>query len=151
MTDLVGETSRSVGSPAKPPFVLGAVSGNAAPIVGKHPATQQSKRIAQPEPVFNNKMKEPGLTTLPSDTLAHDRSSSSMSTPAISHVPYAQPEPAKTVSNLLSLAALTLVVDDLFSRPNIQSAPHSARKTKYATEEERRKAISIALKGTCWF
>ncbi|KAL2193456.1 hypothetical protein P885DRAFT_45425 [Corynascus similis CBS 632.67] len=91
-------------------------------------------------------MKEPGLTTLPSDTLAHDRSSSSMSTPAISHVPYAQPEPAKTVSNLLSLAALTLVVDDLFSRPNIQSAPHSARKTKYATEEERRKAISIALK-----
>ncbi|KAK4248291.1 hypothetical protein C7999DRAFT_13707 [Corynascus novoguineensis] len=91
-------------------------------------------------------MKKPGLTTLPPDTIAHDRSSSSTSTPAISHVPYAKPEPAKTVSNLPSLGSLTLVADDSFSRPNVQSAPNSARKTKYATKEERRRAISIALK-----
>src|SRR5690349_6230585 len=113
----------------KPP-ALEAVSGNAGTAVG----TSSMQQNATPKPVF--KMKRTGFATLPQETPARDRSSSSTPTPATSHGPYAEPEPAKIVSDILPPQVPSTPGPHLSPvAPRAHSASDVTRKTKFATDE----------------
>jgi hypothetical protein len=58
---------------------------------------------------------------------------------------FTEPEPARIVSDILPPPSTP--TPDLTTRSEANSAPNGARKTKYATDEERRRATSLALKG----
>ncbi|KAH6632341.1 hypothetical protein F5144DRAFT_573747 [Chaetomium tenue] len=117
-------------------LALGTSSGNVE-ITTNAPSTQQN---AGSKPVF--KMKRTGFTTLPYGTLAAFPGSRP------------EPEPAKIISDILPplIPGFPATPDQSFSNPAPTIHPASAptsdrlRKTKYANEEERRKATSLALK-----
>ncbi|KAK3294303.1 uncharacterized protein B0H64DRAFT_184045 [Chaetomium fimeti] len=116
------------GSSAKP-LALGAISNNVGAAVGAA-TTQQN---AGSKPVF--KMKRTGFTTLPPHF------------PAASHGSRPDPEPAKIISDILP-PQLPATPAQTFSNtlPMTQPTSDGPRKTKYANDEERRKATSLALK-----
>jgi hypothetical protein len=140
----VADATNATDSTTKP-LALGAVSGNAGTTIGT-PSTEQN---ATPKPVF--KMKRTGFATLPAtlpqETPARARSSSSTPTPATSHGPYAEPEPAKIISDILPPQVPSTPVPDLSAAPpKAHSASDGTRRTKFTTDEERRRATSLALK-----
>ncbi|KAK4126455.1 hypothetical protein N657DRAFT_615213 [Parathielavia appendiculata] len=96
------------------------------------------------KPVF--KMKRTGTATMPPATPVRDSNSSWRAMPATSHGPYGayEPEPAKVFSDILPPSSTPIPHPTQHSEAN--SAPNGARKTKYATDEERRRATSLALK-----
>ncbi|KAK3307314.1 uncharacterized protein B0T15DRAFT_529880 [Chaetomium strumarium] len=109
---------------------LGATTASVAP--------RQDETTTQ-KPVF--KMKRTGLASLPQLLTGHDASLSRSLTPTTPQDSPLEPEPAKVVSDILA--------------PQAQASPTPAmditpldgtRKTKYANDEERRKATSLALK-----
>jgi hypothetical protein len=102
--------------------------------------TISTQKGVVPKPV--SKMKRTGGPTLPHATPVRD---TSRSTPATSHGPYTEPEPARIISDILPPPSTP--TPDPTTLPEANSAPNAARKTKYATDEERRRATSLALKG----
>ena len=106
--------------------------------------TQQ--RVVVSKPVF--KMKRTGQSTLPRAIPTPGRWSN-IPTPTSPHGLYAEPEPAQIVSDILPpQPPSTPTPDAMAAQPKPNSASDSTRKTKYATDEERRKATSLALKRT---
>ncbi|KAK4098319.1 hypothetical protein N658DRAFT_499560 [Parathielavia hyrcaniae] len=107
-------------------------------------STDSTHHTAVPRPVF--KMKRTGTATMPQATPVRDSKSSRRATPATSHGPYApsEPEPAMVLSDLLPPSYTPM--PHLTTAPEANSAPSGLRKTKFANDEERRKATSIVLK-----
>ncbi|KAJ4289478.1 hypothetical protein N0V88_006960 [Collariella sp. IMI 366227] len=100
-------------------------------------------------------MKRTGHATLPPPTPTIDRSisqSSTASPPATFQGFFTdlEPEPAHIVSDILPLTPQlppsTPSWDVSSARVKVHPASEGSRKTKYATDEERRRATSIALK-----
>ncbi len=146
----------SQGLPARPgvsepsstaePVALAAVSGNAAAGLATAP---HDARAPDSKPVFM--MKRTGQATLPQATPVRDRSWSAAGTPTpASHGPSpTEPEPAQIVSDILPPIPLsTPITLPSAAHPVSTPASSTGRKTKYATDEERRKATSLALKST---
>ena len=152
----------SQGLPARPgvrepsstaePLALAAVSGNAAAGLSIAP---QDARPPDSKPVFM--MKRTGHATLPQATDTpvrdRDRSWSGTPTPASSHgqgPSPTDPEPAQVVSDILPppQPLCTPIQTTFAAQPTSTSASNNGRKTKYTTDEERRKATSLALKRT---
>ncbi|KAK4234912.1 hypothetical protein C8A03DRAFT_18267 [Achaetomium macrosporum] len=90
-----------------------------------------------PKPVF--KMKRTGHGSLPQLTPIHGASLSRSLTPTTPQDPPVEPEPAKVVSDILAPQAPSTPAMDM-------ARSDGTRKTKYANDEERRKATSLALK-----
>jgi hypothetical protein len=113
---------------------------------------------ATPKPVF--RMKRTGHANLPPGINTPTRDGSTPLSPA-TYTPTppaatlvvldSEPEPAKIVSDILPPThppPSTPMLDSISapSIPNPSPASDGTRKTKYATDEERRKATSLALK-----
>jgi len=125
------------------PLALATVSGNVGTTTGMSPTRQ---RVVVSKPVF--KMKRTGQSTLPRAIPTPGRWSN-IPTPTSPHGLYAEPEPAQIVSDILPpQPPSTPTPDAMAAQPKPNSASDSTRKTKYATDEERRKATSLALKRT---
>ena len=145
----------SQGLPARPgvgvpsstaePLALAAVSGNTAAGLATAP---QDARPQSSKSVFM--MKRTGRATLPQATPVRDRSWSGTPTPVSSHGPSpTEPEPAQIVSDILPpQPPSTPIPIPSAAHPVSTPASNHGRKTKYATDEERRKATSLALKRT---
>jgi hypothetical protein len=151
MADFSGEAARVTSQPTPPnqngvatptvvrldspdheppkPSALEAVSGNAGTIPSTARPTRQS---AVTKPVY--KMKRTGTATLPQATPIRD--------------PSEEPEPARVISDILPPQPFaTPTPTSPAPAPKPHSASDATRKTKYATDEERRRATSIALKS----
>ncbi len=128
------------------PRPLATTSGNAGIAPGSSGARP---RDVTPKPVFM--MKRTGGATLPLPTPV---SPSATSTP--SHAPFAEPEPAQIVSDILPPQPFRPPATPSSGRVPAASSLASngsdaLRKTKYASAEERRRATSLALKRTSEF
>ncbi|KAH6634836.1 hypothetical protein B0J18DRAFT_32033 [Chaetomium sp. MPI-SDFR-AT-0129] len=116
--------------------ILGAMNGNVSQAASMQP---------KPRPVFT--MKRTGHTTLPLDTPLHSPSTSKPPTPATSHGPYTEPSPVRIVSDILPPKIPSTPTVPFSATPSkTYPATDSVRKTKYATDEQRREATSRALK-----
>jgi hypothetical protein len=114
------------------PSALGAVSGNAGTTPSTAKLTPQDHQDAVPKRVY--KMKRTGTATLPQATPIRD--------------PSEEPEPARVISDILPPQPFaTPTPTSSAPAPKPHSASDATRKTKYATDEERRRATSIALKS----
>ncbi|KAK4144546.1 uncharacterized protein C8A04DRAFT_11366 [Dichotomopilus funicola] len=92
-------------------------------------------------------MKRTGHTTLPLDTPLHSPSTSKPPTPATSRGPYTEPSPVRIVSDILPPKIPSTPTVPFSATPSkTYPATDSVRKTKYATDEQRREATSRALK-----
>lgn len=136
-------TAHSVGEP----LALTAVSGNVGTTVGTTDGINSTPQLVVSKPSFN--LKQTSHSTLPHAAPTFDRSSSNIPTPTVPYGHHADPEPAQIVSDILppkppSTPTLNATATHLKSN----SASDGTRKTKYATDEERRKATSLALKRT---
>lgn len=126
---------------------LAAVSGNVGAAADLSGVTQRGALPRDSKPRFM--MKRTGHATLPHDTPTRDRSSSSTPTPLSSHGTSTEPEPAQIVSDLLlSQPPSAPILGSSPAPSQSNSTSDGTRKAKYATDEERRKATSLALKRT---
>jgi hypothetical protein len=118
-----------------------AASGNSTPV-----ATRMSKDGTQ-KPVIM--MKRSGLSIIPPPLVPKTTHSSGPSTPSISNSRGESPDSPRVVSDLLPPAD-TQTPSGNYSEPSpasSQSHGSGSKPKKYATAEERRKAMSLALKG----
>ncbi|SPQ25474.1 6388f316-e7a7-4334-b022-fe26e4a5868e [Thermothielavioides terrestris] len=139
------ELGAATGVPSVPKHAdVGSVSGDGIGSAAGSSEPAQPVQAAVSKPVF--KMKRTGQGSLPPTTPTPDVLSLPPATPA-SKDTAAEPEPAMIVSDILpTQAPSTPAVDSRSELPRVSSEPDSARKTKYATDEERRRATSLALK-----
>lgn len=116
---------------------LGVMNGNVSQAANIQP---------KPRPVFT--MKRTGHTSLPLDTPLHNPSATKPFTPATAHGPYTEPSPVRIVSDILPPKIPSTPTVPFSATPSrTYPATDSVRKTKYATDEQRREATSRALKG----
>ncbi|AEO60865.1 hypothetical protein MYCTH_2310549 [Thermothelomyces thermophilus ATCC 42464] len=145
MEDPANEASGSFGPSHKSPAALEAAFDSAATTRVDTNSTQQTVQNGLPKRVF--KMKRTGFSTLPQNTTTRELSSSNAHPPATpGHLAEREPKAVQIISYLPSRISTTPVTGTSVTPSKAQSASSSARKTKYATDEERRKATSIALK-----